>query len=364
MKIQNLKENMSLKNYKELCNLLEITPSDGNTKKAQLKELERYVVYQKEGNKFIIKKILKEVKEKMDKRTKGNNNELSKNLRYAILCLCSKYKLRGRSEIGFSKTFLYSYCGMINENYRDTKGNKKAFAQYLNLEQLAIDECFEYTDDRMSKAIKRALSTLTNVNKALGHRYGYNYVLSENFTHLTADIELENIIRDVENDVMKTMGTNRYDVIYNSGRWDEFKSKVIQTLRKDHPLYFNDLKYYYNVIVLNYKDKTVERTLRGFDYSFKLNYALAKSNVNRIFSESLDGTITRRHEKNKDLVNEKLDENTAYRSSKNYVKEQKKAKNTIIKDKQKRVDFNAIASCDLDDESVDITQLSINDISY
>lgn len=364
MKIENLKPGMILKNYKELCRALEIEPSTGNKKKSQIKELERHVKYHKEGNKFVIDEVYKEVKNKMDKRTNGNNNDLSKNLRYMILHLCHKNKLRGKVEIGYSKTFLYSYCGMINENYRDTKGNKKAFAQYLNLEQLAIEECFEYTDDRMGQSLRRALSTLTNTNKALGYRYGYNYVLSSEIHHMTADIDLETIIRDVENKTMKQMKMNRYDRIYASGRWDDFKFKVINTLKNEYSLYFKDLKYYYNVIVLNYKDSSIKRTMDGFEESFGLNFKIAKTNVNKYFSKSLDGTITRRHDKNKTLTNENLDEKTIYRNSKNYIKEQKKAKNTIVKEDAKKVDFKALMSLDLDDENVVYEQLNINNIPF
>jgi hypothetical protein len=54
MKIENLKQGMEIKNYKVLCELLEITPSAGNTKKAQFKDLDRFCTYHKEGNKVLI----------------------------------------------------------------------------------------------------------------------------------------------------------------------------------------------------------------------------------------------------------------------------------------------------------------------
>lgn len=40
MDISSLEVGQIIKNYKELCEILEITPSAGNTKKAQFKELE------------------------------------------------------------------------------------------------------------------------------------------------------------------------------------------------------------------------------------------------------------------------------------------------------------------------------------
>lgn len=366
MKIDNLKEGMILKNYKELCSVLDIPvrKNGNNAYVAQFKELSRYCEYHKEGHKIIIDKLNEEVKPKMDKRSEGNNNDISKNLRYMILHLCHKNKLNDRVEVGFSKTFLYSYCGMINDNYRDSKGNKVAFAQYLNLEQLAVEECFEYTDDRMSRAFRRALVTLTNTNKALGFRYGYNYVFSTLKPHITADIDTETIIRDAENKIMKQMKINRYDLIYKYGRWEEFKGKVISILKEEHPLYFKNLKYYYNVIVLNYKESSIERVKKGFEESFGLNSLIAKANVNEYFSKSLDGTIERRHKKILSQDNENLSEVEIYRKSKNYVKEQKNAKNMIVKDNSKRVDFKALTNSDMDDEYVESEQLRLEDIPF
>ena len=57
MKIENLSVNQRIKNYKELCNILGIEIKSGNTKKAQFKELERFVRYEKHGNSFLIKEI-------------------------------------------------------------------------------------------------------------------------------------------------------------------------------------------------------------------------------------------------------------------------------------------------------------------
>ena len=54
MNIDNLKEGMIIKNYKELCKLLKIKPVGGSSKKAQLKELAMFVDYEKQGMKYLI----------------------------------------------------------------------------------------------------------------------------------------------------------------------------------------------------------------------------------------------------------------------------------------------------------------------
>lgn len=68
MKTENLKEDMVIKNYRRLCELLEIEVTGGDSKKSQLKELDMYCSYEKQGNKYIIKEIYTESLPKQDGR--------------------------------------------------------------------------------------------------------------------------------------------------------------------------------------------------------------------------------------------------------------------------------------------------------
>lgn len=76
MKIENLKIGMVIKNYKELCKLLEIKSTTGEAKQNQLKQLAEIVEYHKEGNKFIIDGIddTKVVGKVLQKKMYYNNN--------------------------------------------------------------------------------------------------------------------------------------------------------------------------------------------------------------------------------------------------------------------------------------------------
>ena len=49
MNLNNLKPGMKVKNYKELCKLLEIEPKTSNSKKKQLKEIDEVIKYEKTG---------------------------------------------------------------------------------------------------------------------------------------------------------------------------------------------------------------------------------------------------------------------------------------------------------------------------
>ena len=79
MDLENITEGLIIKNYKELCGLLNEQIKTGKSKQLQLKDWERYFNYEKEGNKYIINKIFDEVKEKIDMRKSENISENDKN---------------------------------------------------------------------------------------------------------------------------------------------------------------------------------------------------------------------------------------------------------------------------------------------
>lgn len=66
MNIDNLTEGLLIKNYKELITLLGEEVKSGNAKIRQMKDLEQYCTYHKEGNKFIIDKVFDNPIERLD----------------------------------------------------------------------------------------------------------------------------------------------------------------------------------------------------------------------------------------------------------------------------------------------------------
>ena len=64
---EKLSPGMEIKNYNKFCELLEISNERGNTKKANLKIIERCCDYEQKGQKFIIKEIYSHPKEKEKK---------------------------------------------------------------------------------------------------------------------------------------------------------------------------------------------------------------------------------------------------------------------------------------------------------
>lgn len=117
MKIENLKEGQVIKNYKELCKVLEIEPKNGGeSKKSQLKDIERYIKYEKQGQKFIIIKIYDNPKEKIDKRVNnkgGNNTVFADDIEKLILNMLSKSK---DDTVTIARGQLYKALSMCNNS--------------------------------------------------------------------------------------------------------------------------------------------------------------------------------------------------------------------------------------------------------
>ena len=209
--INNLKEGMIIKNYKELCSMLDIPISSSNSKKAQLKELNRYCEYHKEGNKFIIDTIYDIPLEKEDKR------------QYAIH---SKYK----------KEF------NIDHKLKYHKGIYYIIDKYMNL----------YIGSTISSFRKRFNSHITRKYKNSNNRLKtYDLLHNNNGTfnilYDMNNIEDKELIRMVEQEYIKYFKDNyKYNVInvfnttsintkgYKNIRLIKKKYKTVKILEDDY----------------------------------------------------------------------------------------------------------------------------------
>ena len=78
MKLNKLEIGMIVKNYKELCDILEVPQKGGRSKVLQLEDLQKYMKYEKEGHKFIIKEILSTQYVEVDDRGLNPNSHKNK----------------------------------------------------------------------------------------------------------------------------------------------------------------------------------------------------------------------------------------------------------------------------------------------
>ncbi|MGL4453740.1 MAG: hypothetical protein ACRCTZ_21485 [Sarcina sp.] len=161
MNINNLKAGFIVKNYRELCLILEIKETTGNSKKAQLKELNRYCKYQQEGRKFIIEEIFNvtDIKTKQERKDKGQSRENYSTIRdqfkpliYSLVASKDDYTYTG----GFNNWMEYSKIttqawSHMNIKYNEGQITSKDLNDFFRIEGRSLNYMFQTTLSSMEQ---------------------------------------------------------------------------------------------------------------------------------------------------------------------------------------------------------------------
>lgn len=133
MNIENLNEGQVIKNYKELCLLLNQEIKTSNSKKAQIKEWERYFKFHKEGQKIIIDEIYENILDINDGRKNANTiKNINKGIYSKEMFPLVKEFVRVNDLEFHSKTKLMKSLNLKNSNYDIAYGNEEEVSEYLN----------------------------------------------------------------------------------------------------------------------------------------------------------------------------------------------------------------------------------------
>lgn len=280
MKIENLRVGMVIKNYRELCKILEIEVQTSNSKIAQLNDLSKYCKFKKNGNKFIIEEIINTNYIKTENRGKSegsrNNNSAFyiKNIKKLILDLLAQEKI---GEVIISKNKLLQELNMINCNYSFAKYRQNKLSKLLQVDETIVREWFDLNNNTIIRNLESALKSLENESlidwnqstsvaeiiqidnkieliktvkvdewdeKIIDYKFSTNG--ESKYFHRIATYDERRFILRVEKEVMIEMGFENKQKIVLSGKWNEFISKVKDILEKE----FHIAYYYksYNII--------------------------------------------------------------------------------------------------------------------
>lgn len=219
--ISKLEIGMIIKNYKEMCALLNQEVKGGCSKKSQIKEWECYFNFHKDGNKFVIDEIYNCPMKKIDDRTNSNTIKNIEKGIYSkeVFPLIKNYVESTEQEV-HSKTTIMKELGLVNNNYKYAMNNPKQCAKY-------ISEEFNLTiHTREINAIVEALYSISceKIDNAFKNLEKLNYICC-----------YDNKILCIYNKLnyTNTVATNKeYGIliqhIYNGSLeilWDYFKAK-------------------------------------------------------------------------------------------------------------------------------------------
>lgn len=264
--VKYLNEGQVVKTYKELCKILKQNVLKGDSKKAQLKEFNRYFEFIKEGKKHIITKVYDKPLPKQRKKTK--NSDLKQEL---FTCMCNK------GNISLTRTKLFECLKLVNLNYFKYFNNRKSLANKLGIKKVYIDDFYNITYTYIKNTLDRILleleqDDLINFNKSAKLKDNNNKI------HNTSMVYLSNI----EEVVLSEMKMRSKSDVYLKNKFDEFKDNVIMKIG-------NDIIDYFYVYEISPKRIDTQNEI---------------SNVNEIIVEVLKQNVDKRHKEAKQKYND------------------------------------------------------------
>ena len=234
MNIKKLKSGMIIKNYKELCNILDEKIKTSNSKKAQFKEFDRYFKYHKEGQKFIIDKIYDKPLPKLEDKSL-NNSKYIKEIEYILVDYLYHNVKQGQT-IQLSTSSLIQILAMANKTYAVGCYKKYELAEILNMEISAIILFYNTSRSEFHKIIDRALKNLQN-RAVLNVNTCYMIVEKEDkiYKKRMASTDESQLIIDTQKEVLEYMGFNSFRDLFLAGgrKYKEYNKLLNKELPKE-----------------------------------------------------------------------------------------------------------------------------------
>lgn len=249
MNTKNIKPGSIFKNYKALCEVLEIPVKVGtNSKKAQMKELETVCKFKKSGHSFIIEEIYDEQLKKVDNR-RSNNSVYREIVEYLI----SDHLAQSKGSVCLSRNRLMKEIGMINGNYSVCGEHVNQLSKYLDdMDEKLIYDFYNINSGNFRGIIDSALDSLMD-KRVLRYSTVRKVSLLDEYFNRVATVEENTLIDDCEKEILKELGYLSMYKIRQSRDWGKFKSKVKTLLNQN-----SNINHYYNAYDIRVSDKYIE----------------------------------------------------------------------------------------------------------
>lgn len=282
-----------IKNFKELCSVLHIPKKyqtcGGDQRKNILRDIQRYMKYERSGQAYIVQEIYETPIPKIDNRVRGIYLDNIEPLLYCILYEDSQHNgHRNAKKKKCVKTLTRwcQYIGLCNSKYKNDTYIRDFFKK-KNINYITKNHFYCFTDDRMRKVL---YSSLNSLKKREIIEYADKIQLCfEDFKQMTIDKEIEKNILPIEQEVMKEMGANSLFQLKMRGLSKSFYNRVTDKLKEKANnekkfFIFKDLDFYYRVIEITYSPSVITDHYNKLQDNFNIEQALANNNKNIIHS--------------------------------------------------------------------------------
>ncbi|MBX0320160.1 hypothetical protein [Shouchella clausii] len=293
MRVENLKKNMHIKNYRELCQILDIEVKAGNSKKTQLAELQRYCSYKKVGHAFYIEDIYQETKPRIDKRKNGKGNSVFSDIMQILILDTLVRERKEGSTIVKTRNQLLFALGAINEFYTYHQERPFALSEQTGIDAPTIKDFYETSNSNFKGILETALNALRK--KSLLMYDKVNMVAHKNIYREAASEEKELILK-AEIETLKELGLKDIHAAITSGKWDQFKKRQKLKLKElGAEFTFSYVAYRITANETNYLQDEFDYLLDHFLSDTERMQYLAK--MNDLVATRLLTNAKRRHQK-------------------------------------------------------------------
>ena len=308
---------MTIKNYKELCTILNEEAKTGKAKQLQLKNWKRYFDWEKDGQKFIIVDIYDTPLPKEDLRRKGNNSIYKNYIELILLQYLSKQE-------GYRKTFTkrnwLELLGMINSKYgKEPKMKLKQLDYCINDQEITLFYI------RSNKKLERVL------HDALSNLQREKLIIVEYETVIVSVDERGKEHRFIANDYQKKkiLQTERYILknvmqyknmfyVYIKNKSNEYYNKVNEKL---YELY--GWKYYYKQIKIIYDQPNIVDAIPSKEVM--LQKEILNSKIVEFLNDNAKNVYAKKEKEYEDALDEYLND---WIGDKEYLRNRIKVPNT------------------------------------
>ena len=338
-----------VKNYKEMCVLLdEEVKKGGNTKKAQIKDWERYFTYHKEGHKFVIDEIYKV--------PLPPNNNITKYIPLIEkLILHIIFENGADTVLYINKSKLYQMLKMINERYTTMKYHKMQLSKKYDVDSEVIKDFYNTSDDLLERNVEQAIKSLErqslikctevySVCEVLTSTYNELFIEEEideygdkvsnpkiinhnnvKTKHRRATEEETKLILSLQREQLKKLKCVDMREMYRKGLFKEFYKPINDYLLFNHNINFYYISYEFIFNKNHITEAYIENNTFLLDDE---SYYITSSLLNNNISDKLLDLAENRHIKSKNI--ESMNLNDTIRSNDNYMDDIKLLINNLI----------------------------------
>lgn len=225
---------MELSNYPALCKALDIKPKTSNSKKAQIKEIERYIKLNRKGHRFIVKEVYDTPKPAM-----GGSGNIYNGL---IQLLITDMIVEAKGEtILISRSKLLRELKMVNHNYAYCNGNRSKFAKYIDMNIGFIHDFMNTTNSNYRSIIRTALDDLVD-RSVITYKWVHSVCTKKN-VYRKATKQEEELIIDSQKQLLIEMEYKKISEVMFTSDWPEFKKTLNFMLQKKSDISFPYMSY-------------------------------------------------------------------------------------------------------------------------